>query len=144
VRDPEKVAKGFGSYITYLLRTETSLSIFGTAPVTTPTAAAAPDTPAEDRYVSAAEAAAVQPGSGAARRVREGLQVWEVRRRFGDFEELHRLLRRQFRGYFLPPLPDRAGLLDAARLAGGDSFMKVRKVDLQVISHPLLLVMVCC
>jgi hypothetical protein len=130
VRDPEKVAKGFGSYITYLLRTETSLSIFGTAPTTTPTAAAAADAPAED--MSAAKAAGVQPGSGAARRVREGLQVWEVRRRFGDFEELHRLLRRQFRGYFLPPLPDRAGLLDAARLAGGDSFLKVRKVDLQV------------
>jgi hypothetical protein len=124
VRDPEKVAKGFGSYITYLLRTETSLSIFGTAP-----AAAAADTAEEP---PAAEAAAAQPGSGAARRVREGVQVWEVRRRFGDFEELHRLLRRQFRGYFLPPLPDRAGLLDAERLAGGDSFLKVRKVDLQV------------
>ncbi|WIA29266.1 hypothetical protein OEZ86_011774 [Tetradesmus obliquus] len=63
VRDPEKVARGFSSYVTYLLRTETSLSV--------------------------------------------------------------------------------AGLLDAARLAGGDSFMKVRKVDLQaymctIANHPAL------
>jgi hypothetical protein len=133
VRDPEKVAKGFTSYITYLLRTETSLSVFGSAPAAVHAAAASTADAAEDD-AAAGEAAAAQSGgsSSAARRVREGVQVWEVRRRFADFEELHRLLRRQFRGYFLPPLPDKSGLLDAARLTGGDSFLKVRKVDLQV------------
>ncbi|WIA09189.1 hypothetical protein OEZ85_008600 [Tetradesmus obliquus] len=146
VRDPEKVARGFSSYVTYLLRTETSLSVFGTAPAPSHAAASTADA-AESN--AAGDTAAAQPGSSgsssssAARRLREGVQVWEVRRRFADFEELHRLLRRQFRGYFLPPLPDRAGLLDAARLAGGDSFMKVRKVDLQaymctIANHPAL------
>eukprot|EP00878_Enallax_costatus_P021710 GHUV01023001.1.p1 GENE.GHUV01023001.1~~GHUV01023001.1.p1 ORF type:complete len:224 (+),score=57.71 GHUV01023001.1:303-974(+) len=38
---------------------------------------------------------------------KEGAHVFEVRRRFADFEMLHRLLRSHYRGYFLPPLPDK-------------------------------------
>lgn len=38
-----------------------------------------------------------------------GVHVFEVRRRFADFEMLHRLMRSHYRGYFLPPLPDKVG-----------------------------------
>jgi hypothetical protein len=53
----------------------------------------------------------------------------EVRRRFSDFEALHRLLKAVFPGYFVPPLPDKS-FFDS-RFAR-DSFIKVRQVDLQV------------
>jgi hypothetical protein len=53
----------------------------------------------------------------------------EVRRRFSDFEALHRLLKAQYPGYFVPPLPDKS-FFDS-RFAR-DNFIKVRQVDLQV------------
>ena len=62
-----------------------------------------------------------------------GRYVAEVRRRFSDFEALHKLLHAHWRGLFLPPLPDKALLGGAAAWRGGkSSFLAVRQVDLQV------------
>lgn len=94
IKDPEKVeltrmGVAYGSYFTYLVRTESAL-----------------------------------PGLLGA----NAAQV-EVRRRFSDFDALHNLLKMHYRGYFIPPLPEK-GFFDS-RFAG-DSFLKVRRVDLQV------------
>jgi hypothetical protein len=57
--------------------------------------------------------------------------VVEVRRRFSDFEALHRQLKAHFGGFFFPPLPQKAWF--ESRLWGTESSAdKVRRVDLQV------------
>lgn len=102
MKDPEKVevsriGVAFSSYVTYLLKTEcTSGSLEATQ-----------QGPADDTTSSS----------------RGGTQVYEVRRRFADFEMLHRLLKSHHKGYFLPPLPDKVrpifyvpGAIDLQRL----------------------------
>jgi hypothetical protein len=54
----------------------------------------------------------------------------EVRRRFSDFEALHKLLKSHYRGYIIPPLPEKAFL--EARL-GSEEFLRLRRADLQVL-----------
>lgn len=96
VRDPEKVERSrigvpFGSYMTYLLRTETSLAIFGEGMPTADSGTAAGEQDSPSSTAAANTSAPIKQSS------REGVHVWEVRRRFADFEELHRLLRQHFR-----------------------------------------------
>lgn len=60
--------------------------------------------------------------------------VSEVRRRGADFEALHKLVKCQHPGFFLPQLPDKPTLLGLQSRLGwgaGDSATKVRRFDLQ-------------
>uniref|UniRef100_A0A7S0RGS5 PX domain-containing protein n=1 Tax=Chlamydomonas leiostraca TaxID=1034604 RepID=A0A7S0RGS5_9CHLO len=64
----------------------------------------------------------------------------EVRRRFSDFDALHKVLKQEYRGYFVPPLPEKAFI--AGKMAH-DDFIRLRRADLQafiksVIVHPAL------
>eukprot|EP00879_Flechtneria_rotunda_P015770 GHRR01016492.1.p1 GENE.GHRR01016492.1~~GHRR01016492.1.p1 ORF type:complete len:382 (+),score=119.76 GHRR01016492.1:189-1334(+) len=120
VKDPEKVERSrigitFTSYVTYLVRTECSPGVF-------------------------LNAASATSSTAPAQSSRASTQVFEVRRRFSDFDVFHRLLKSHYRGYFIPPLPDKAFL--ESKLVGGN-FLQVRKVDLQaytcsVANHPVL------
>jgi sorting nexin-1/2 len=53
-----------------------------------------------------------------------------VRRRFSDFDQLHHMLRQHHQGYFIPPLPSKSFF--ESKVAHTDSFLRVRRVDLQV------------
>mmetsp|Transcript_7588 Transcript_7588/g.14903 ORF Transcript_7588/g.14903 Transcript_7588/m.14903 type:complete len:624 (-) Transcript_7588:607-2478(-) len=62
----------------------------------------------------------------------------QVKRRFSDFESLRKVLRWQFRGLIIPPLPEKSFLESKF---GNDEFLKSRQADLQtflkgVITHP--------
>jgi hypothetical protein len=142
IKDPEKVELStmgmvYSHYYTYLVRTEHN-----------PIAASANNSPGPGHRstslgpltaglaAAAAAATALQPGTppsdtaeGPRTPAAGGGTVVEVRRRFSDFEGLHSLLKAHYPGYFIPPVPDKA-FFDS-RFAG-DSFLKVRKVDLQV------------
>jgi hypothetical protein len=105
VKDAEKVAgKLLASHISCLVRTECSkecalavqAAVAGAAAAGSAEEAAAADSPSQQQQ---------QPGP-----VGEGLVVFEVRRRFDDFELLSRLLKGHFRGYFIPRLPPRCVL----------------------------------
>lgn len=113
VRDPEKVSgKLLGSHISCSVRTECSSGCTLAAGAVVPAAvgpssgAAAGSAAAEAGGSSSpSKQAALQQGGG------EGVAVFEVRRRFDDFEVLSRLLKSHFRGYFIPRLPPRCGCL---------------------------------
>ena len=130
----------YSHYYTYLVRTEynpvsastssspgpgyRSLGPLTAGLAATAAAAAAavplrPGTPSSDTEEATGTAAAAAGGG----------TVVEVRRRFSDFEALHSLLKAHYPGYFIPPVPDKSFF--ESRFAG-DSFLKVRKVDLQV------------
>jgi hypothetical protein len=53
-----------------------------------------------------------------------------VKRRFSDFDQLHHMLRQHHQGYFVPPLPSKSFF--ESKVAHTDSFLRVRRVDLQV------------
>lgn len=64
----------------------------------------------------------------------------QVRRRFSDFDTLHHMLRHNYRGYFIPPLPEKS-FVDSKLAREG--FVRLRRVDLQaymraVAGHPVL------
>lgn len=119
VRDAEatersRIGVSLGSHTNYLLHTESRLRLGDLSEAT-----------------GADGSSSISSGSS-------GMHTYETRRRFAEFEQLHRLLRHQFRGYFLPPLPGKALL----QLSGDSGFMQVRKVDLQVCCASLGCVLV--
>ncbi|KAL6758155.1 hypothetical protein V8C86DRAFT_3025658 [Haematococcus lacustris] len=64
----------------------------------------------------------------------------EVRRRFSDFDALHKFLRAEFRGLIIPPLPEKSFL--QGKMAQ-DEFIRLRRADLQAFlkgltRHPVL------
>ncbi|GLC72447.1 hypothetical protein PLESTF_001248700 [Pleodorina starrii] len=64
----------------------------------------------------------------------------EVRRRFSEFDALHKLMKLQYRGYIIPPLPEKSFI--EAKLAH-DDFLRLRRADLQaflrgIAQHPAL------
>ncbi|MEW5309807.1 MAG: hypothetical protein WDW38_001665 [Sanguina aurantia] len=64
----------------------------------------------------------------------------EVRRRFSEFEALHKMLKHSYRGYFIPPLPDKSYI--DSKLAQ-DDFLRLRRADLQaflrgIAHHPVM------
>ncbi|KAG2440841.1 hypothetical protein HXX76_003696 [Chlamydomonas incerta] len=64
----------------------------------------------------------------------------EVRRRFSEFDALHKLVKAHYRGYIIPPLPEKS-FIDA-KLAHED-FLRLRRADLQaflrgIVNHPAL------
>ncbi|GIL92817.1 hypothetical protein Vretimale_19222 [Volvox reticuliferus] len=64
----------------------------------------------------------------------------EVRRRFSEFDALHKIMKLQYRGYIIPPLPEKSFI--EAKLAHED-FLRLRRADLQafirgIASHPTL------
>lgn len=64
----------------------------------------------------------------------------EVRRRFSDFDALHKILKHEYEGFFLPPLPEKSYI--DGRIAR-ESFLRLRRADLQaflkgIASHPVL------
>ncbi|GAX75390.1 hypothetical protein CEUSTIGMA_g2834.t1 [Chlamydomonas eustigma] len=64
----------------------------------------------------------------------------EVRRRFSEFDGLHRMLHAEFRGCFIPPLPQKS-FIDH-KLAN-EEFLRLRRSDLQaflraIMAHPML------
>ncbi|KAF5831189.1 hypothetical protein DUNSADRAFT_13466 [Dunaliella salina] len=52
----------------------------------------------------------------------------EVRRRFSDFDALHKILKHEYEGFFLPPLPEKSYI--DGRIAR-ESFLRLRRADLQ-------------
>lgn len=105
VKDPEKVSgKLLASHISCLVRTECRQD----CPLAA--GAAAPGTSASstaDSEITAAAAGEAAGGQQQQQQTPEGVQVFEVRRRFDDFELLSRLLKAHYRGYFIPRLPPR-------------------------------------
>ncbi|KAG2497818.1 hypothetical protein HYH03_004088 [Edaphochlamys debaryana] len=64
----------------------------------------------------------------------------EVRRRFSEFDALHKLIKAAYRGYIIPPLPEKS-FLDAK--LGHEDFLRLRRADLQaflrsIAHHPAL------
>mmetsp|Transcript_38886 Transcript_38886/g.86490 ORF Transcript_38886/g.86490 Transcript_38886/m.86490 type:complete len:651 (-) Transcript_38886:1015-2967(-) len=64
----------------------------------------------------------------------------ECRRRFSEFDTLHKLLHTEYRGYFIPPLPQKSFI--EGKIASED-FLRLRRADLQaflraVAAHPVL------
>ncbi|EFJ43031.1 hypothetical protein VOLCADRAFT_96778 [Volvox carteri f. nagariensis] len=67
----------------------------------------------------------------------------EVRRRFSEFDALHKVVKLQYRGYIIPPLPEKSFI--EAKLAHED-FLRLRRADLQasiaflrgIAQHPVL------
>lgn len=52
----------------------------------------------------------------------------QVRRRFSDFDALHKVLRQIYRGYIIPPLPEKSFI--QSKMAH-DDFIRLRRADLQ-------------
>lgn len=64
----------------------------------------------------------------------------EVKRRFSDFDALHKHLKQEYRGYFVPPLPEKSFI--QGKMAQ-DDFIRLRRADLQAFmkgltTHPVL------
>uniref|UniRef100_A0A6U2HTY4 PX domain-containing protein n=1 Tax=Chlamydomonas euryale TaxID=1486919 RepID=A0A6U2HTY4_9CHLO len=62
----------------------------------------------------------------------------EVKRRYSDFDTLHKLLHAEFRGCFIPPLPPKSIIENSA-----EEFLRLRRADLQaylraIVGHPEL------
>lgn len=67
----------------------------------------------------------------------EGL---EVKRRFSDFDSLHKHLKSEYRGFIVPPLPEKSFI--QGKMAH-DDFIRLRRADLQAFvkaltTHPIL------
>jgi hypothetical protein len=87
VKNPEKVERslGVGSYVSYLVRTECSSGTFAdTKTAAAAAAAAAVSSPAAQHSVAPAADGSASRSSG------PESDVHEVRRRFSDFEQLHK------------------------------------------------------
>jgi uncharacterized membrane protein YgcG len=133
-----------GGFLTYLVRTET----VGPPPVSPPAARPRPSVRARPRRLPAPRWGAEGPPAPTSHpcpRVPAappsthlcGPQecqraAVEVRRRFADFEVLHRLLKAHFSGFFFPPLPQKAFFESRFFEGANSSAVKVRRVDLQV------------
>jgi len=120
VKDPEKVAErsrlgvSLGSHVNCLVRTECSKTCSLASGAAAVAAAAAADGSSPTAAAAAAgssdpEARATAGGQGQqqGQQAPEGVAVFEVRRRFDDFDALSRLLKGHFRGYFIPRLQPR-------------------------------------
>lgn len=122
MKDPEKVAErsrlgvSLGSYINCLVRTECSKTCSLASGAAVVAAAAAADGSSPTAAAAAAgssdpEGRATAGGQGQqqhqGQQASEGVAVFEVQRRFDDFDALSRLLKGHFRGYFIPRLPPR-------------------------------------
>lgn len=106
MKDPEKVSgKLLASHISCLVRTECRQDCPLAAGAAAPSTTAASTT--ESGTAPVATAGESASGQQQQEQAPEGLQVFEVRRRFDDFELLARLLKAHYRGYFIPRLPPR-------------------------------------